>query len=188
MILPDHEIRKCLEEGRLVIRPLDEPDTQIQPAWVDLRLDNEFRTFKIIGTPFIDTRKLTESYTEKHIIENGRPFIIHPREFILGKILEYIRLPEDIVGSVDGRSSLGRLGVVVHTTSASVNPGWEGNLVLELTNVGKMPVALYPGMRICKIMFHKLSSPAERPYNVRQGAKYNKQTEITETRVHEDSL
>jgi len=186
MILPDHEIKKYLQDGRLVIEPLDDPEMQIQPAWVDLRLDNEFRTFKIIGTPYIDTKKITENYTERHIIPNTQPFIVHPGEFVLGKVLEYIKLPHDIMGSVDGRSSLGRIGIVVHTTSASVNPGWEGNLVLEMTNVGKMPVALYPGMRVCKIAFHKLSSPAERPYNMREGAKYNKQKEILETKVHEE--
>ncbi len=185
MILPDHEIKKYIKEGRIIIEPLEDPETQIQPAGVDLRLGNEFRTFKIIGTPFIDTKNMTENYTEMHVIPNSKPFIIHPHEFVLGKILEYIKIPSDIMGSVDGRSSLGRLGVVVHTTSASVNPGWEGNLVLELTNVGKMPVALYPGMRVCKIAFHRLSSPSERPYNVRKESKYHKQREIMEARFHE---
>jgi len=186
MILPDHEIRKLLAEGKIVIEPLDNPEIQIQPAWVDLRLANEFRTFKVIGTPFIDVKVKTENYTEKHMIDEDQPFIIHPGEFVLGKVLEYVKLPADIMGSVDGQSSLGRLGVVVHTTSSSINPGWEGNLVLEMANLGKMPVKLYPGSKICKITFHQLSSPAERPYNVRKEAKYQQQKDIIESKVYED--
>ena len=187
MIIPDHEIKKLLSEKRLVIEPLDNMDDQIQPAWVDLRLGNEFMIFKVTGTPYIDTKKDTGGYTEKVIIEDSRPFIVHPGEFVLGKVMEYIRLPDDLVGSVDGRSSLGRLGIVVHTTSSSVNPGWEGYLVLEMANVGKMPVAIYPGMRVCKIAFHKMSSPAEVPYNMRKNAKYNLQKEIIRSKMHEDS-
>jgi dCTP deaminase len=187
MILPDHEIMKYLREGKLVVEPLDNPEVQIQPAWVDLRLGNEFRTFKVIGIPYIDTRQRAEDYTEKHVIPNEKPFIIHPGEFVLGKVLEYVRLPADIMGSVDGQSSLGRLGVVVHTTSASVNPGWEGHLVLEMANVGRMPVKIYPGSKICKIAFHKLSSPAKRPYNVRKESKYNRQKEIIESRIYKDA-
>ena len=187
MIIPDHEIKKLLREGRLVIKPLDDPENQIQPAWVDLRMGNEFMTFKVTGVPYIDTRKQIEGYTEKIVIRDSKPFIIHPGEFVLNKVMEYIKLPDDLVGSVDGRSSLGRLGIVVHTTSSSVNPGWEGHLVLEMANIGKMPVALYPGMRICKITFHKMTSPAEVPYNMRKNAKYQAQNEIIQSKIHEDS-
>lgn len=186
MILPDHEILKCLKEGKIVVEPLGDPDLQIQPAWIDLRLGNEFRTFKIIGVPFIDTRVKTENYTERHIIPDGESFIIHPGEFVLGTVLEYIKLPSDIMGSVDGQSSLGRMGLVVHTTSSSINPGWEGRLVLEMANIGKMPIKIYPGSKICKITFHRLSSPAKRPYDVRKESKYNRQKEIAETRVYEE--
>ena len=188
MILPDHEIKKALEEGKIVIRPLDNPDLQIQPAWVDLRLSNEFRTFKVVGTPCIDTKEKTEDYTEKHVIPDGSHFIVHPGEFVLGKVLEWVGLPADVMGSVDGQSSLGRLGLVVHTTSSSVNPGWEGHLVLEMANLGRMPVKIYPGSKICKITFHKLSSPAERPYNVRKESKYHQQKDIMETKVYEEKL
>ncbi len=187
MILPDHEIKKLLKEGRLRIEPLDDPENQIQPAWVDLRLGNEFVVFKVTGTPYIDTRKETKGYSEKITISEDRPFIIHPGEFVLGKVMEYISVPDDLVGSVDGRSSLGRLGIVVHTTSSSVNPGWDGHLVLEMANVGKMPVALYPGMRVCKITFHKMTSPAEVPYSKRKNAKYKNQMEIVNSRMHEDT-
>ncbi len=186
MILPDHEIKRLLREGKIVIKPLDDPENQIQPAWVDLRLGNEFLIFRVTGTPYIDTKKSTENYTEKIVVEKGKPFIIHPGEFVLGKVMEYIKVPEDLVGSVDGRSSLGRLGIVVHTTSSSVNPGWEGHLVLEMANVGKMPVALYPGMRICKITFHKMTSPAEIPYNMRKNAKYHEQKDIERSKMYEE--
>ena len=185
MILPDHEIRKYLKEGKIVVEPLDDPENQIQPAQIDLRLGNDFRIFKAISTPYIDTKKGTEGYTEEIKIEDGSPFIIHPREFVLGTVKEYIKLPNDLVGVVDGRSSLGRLGVVIHSTSSSINPGWEGKFVLEITNIGKMPVALYPGQRVAKLAFHKLNSPAERGYAERK-AKYQAQKMIQEGRIHED--
>jgi dCTP deaminase len=186
MILPDHEIKKLIKEGEIGIEPLDDPENQIQPAWVDLRLGKEFVVFKVTATPYIDPRSETENYTENVTLEDDKPFIVHPGEFVLGKVMEYIKLPDNLVGSVDGRSSLGRLGRVVHTTSSSVNPGWEGHLVLEMANVGKMPVALYPGMRVCKIAFHKMTSSAEVPYNMRKSSKYNLQKDIIKSRMHED--
>ncbi len=185
MILPDHEILKLIKEGRLAVEPLADPEMQIQPSGVDLTLGNEFRVFKTTSKPFIDTKADTEDYTELVRKEDEEPFILHPGGFVLAKVREYIKLPDDLVGSLDGRSSLGRLGIVVHTTSSSVNPGWEGNLVLEMTNVGMMPVAVYPGMRVCKISFHKMTSAAARPYGARHG-KYQKQTTVTESRMRED--
>lgn len=186
MILPDHEIKKYLEEGRLVVEPLENPDIQIQPAWIDLRLGNRFRVFRLTSIPYIDTKSDSEAHTEKFTIEDDKPFIIHPGEFILGGVKEYIKMPPDLMGVVDGRSSLGRVGIVVHSTSASINPGWEGEFVLEITNIGKMPVAIYPGQRIAKLVLHKLTSPAERPYNKRKEAKYHKERDVTATRIHED--
>jgi len=185
MILPDHEIRKYLREGKIVIEPLENPDVQIQPSGIDLRLGNEFRIFKSSSVAYIDTKKKTDAYTELINVEDDKPFIIHPGEFVLGGVKEYIKISDDLVGSVDGRSSLGRLGISIHTTSSSVNPGWEGNFVLEITNMGRMPVALYPGMRIAKITFHKLTSPAENPYNTRKESLYNKQKGVSETKVFE---
>lgn len=187
MILPDHEIRKMLKEGKIVIEPLDNPDLQIQPAGVDLRLGNEFRIFKITSTPYIDTKQENKDYTERILLDDDKPFIIHPGEFVLASIKEYIKMPPDLMGSVDGKSSLGRLGIAIHTTSASINPGWEGKFVLEITNVGRMPVALYPNMRIAKLVFHRLSSKCERPYNIRDDSKYNKQDSISESKIHEES-
>ncbi len=186
MILPDHEIRALLERGELKIEPLEDPEKQIRSAGVDLRLGNEFRLFRASATPYIDIRNRPENYTELIRIDDGKPFIIHPREFVLGSIKEYIRMPERLMGSVDGRSSLGRLGVVIHATSSSINPGWEGRFVLEITNIGKMPVALYPGHRIAKLTLHMLSSEPERCYHKRADAKYHRQDGVEETRIHEE--
>lgn len=187
MILPDHEIRKLLEEGTLVIDPIEDPEKQIRPAGVDLRLGNDFRLFRVSATPYIDIRNKPENYTEEVKVENGNHFIIHPGEFVLGSVKEYIRMPGHLMGSVDGRSSLGRLGVVIHATSSSINPGWEGRFVLEITNIGKMPVALYPGTRIAKLTLHMLSSPPERSYDKRNDVKYHAQEGVSETRIHEET-
>lgn len=185
MILPDHEIRKLLKEGRIVIKPIDE-DVQIQPAGIDLRLGNEFRIFKATSLPYIDTRKKPENYTDTIKISDDQPFIIHPGEFVLGTVKEYMKIPSDLMGSVDGRSSLGRLGIAIHATSASINPGWEGIFILEITNIGRAPVAIYPGMRVAKLTLHKLSSPAEKPYGSRRKHKYQKQEGISQSRIHEE--
>lgn len=187
MILPDHEIKKLLKEGKLVIEPLEEPDLQIQPAGIDLRLGNEFRIFKTISTSCIDTRKENKDYTERIVLDDNKPFVIHPGEFVLASVKEYIKMPPDLMGSVDGKSSLGRLGISIHATSASINPGWEGRFVLEITNMGRVSVALYPNMRIAKLVLHKLSSECERPYNTRSDTKYNKQDSISESKIHEES-
>ena len=187
MILPDHEIRALLKEGGLVIEPLGDPGKQIRSAGVDLRLGNEFRLFKVSAISCIDTRGKPENYTESVVIKDGDPFIIHPGDFVLGNIKEYIRMPEHLVGSVDGRSSLGRLGIVIHATSSSINPGWEGRFVLEITNISRMPVKLYPGQRIAKLTLHKLSSKPERSYAKRSDVKYHGQEGIPETRIHEES-
>lgn len=186
MILPDHEIKKFLKEGKILIEPLDNPDVQIQPSGVDMLLGNEFRIFKTSSIPFIDTKKDTGDCTEMVRVEDGKPFIIHPGEFVLGTVKEYVKMPDDMVGSMDGRSSLGRLGIMVHTTSSSINPGWEGRIVLEITNLGRTAVALYPGQRVAKLTFHRMTSPAERPYGSRKDSKYHKQDGIGQSRIHQD--
>ena len=185
-ILSDKDIKKYLKEGKIKIEPIDDPDVQIQPAWVDLRLGNEFRIFKTTSMSFIDPKVPIDGYTELIKLEDDKPFILHPGEFVLGCVKEYIKMPDDLMGVVDGRSSLGRIGVIIHTTSAGINPGWEGIFTLEITNVGKMPVALYPGMRVCKLVLHKLSSKSEKPYNLKKGAKYQKQSKIAETKIFRD--
>ena len=183
MILPDHEIRKYLAEGKIVIDPLSDPEVQIQAAWVDLRLGSEFKVFKLTQEAFIDSKNPKE-YTE-NIVSEEAPIIIHPKEFVLGITKEKIRVPADLVGYVDGRSSLGRLGITAHITSAWVDPGFEGRLVLEISNLGKMPVSIYPNMRVAKLLFMKLTSAAERPYNMRD-SKYKNQSTVVESKMHKD--
>jgi len=185
MILPDHEIRKLLKEGRLVIEPLEDPKIQIQPAWVDLRLGNEFRVFKHLSEPFVDIKDGTKDYTESVIVREGEAFVLHPKEFVIGITRERIGLPADMVAFVDGRSSLGRLGITAHVTSSWVDPCFKGKLALEITNLGKMPVKIYPGMRICKLVLFKLSSAASLPYDKRP-AKYNNQDGPGPSKISQD--
>ncbi len=185
MILPDHEIRKYLAEGKIVIEPLTDPEVQIQAACVDLKLGSEFKVFKYTQEAFIDSRN-PKQYTEDIILEEGGRLILHPKEFVLGITKEKIKIPADIVGYVDGRSSLGRLGITAHITSAWVDPGFEGRLVLEIANLGKMPVIIYPDMRVAKLLFFKMTSPAEKPYNMRD-SKYKNQTTVTESKIHKDN-
>ena len=185
MILPDHEIKKHLQEGKIIVDPLTDPDVQIQAAWVDLKLGSEFKVFKHTHEAFIDSRN-PKQYTEDISATEDKPIIIHPKEFMLGITKERIRLPADIVGYVDGRSSLGRLGLTAHITSAWVDPGWDGKLVLEISNLGKMPVTIYPDMRVAKLLFFKMASPAERPYGEERGSKYKNQQSVTESKIHKD--
>ncbi len=184
MILSDKDIKARMEKGDLVIEPLDDPGKQIQAAWVDLRLSNEFRVFKHTDEACIDSKNPHE-YTEV-IKSNGKPIIIHPREFMLGVIKERVKLPTDMAAYIDGRSSLGRLGITAHITAGFVDPGWDGNLVVEITNLGKMPVTLYPDMRIAKIIFFQLSSACERPYGAERGSKYYGQNSVSESKIHKD--
>ncbi len=184
MIIPDHEIRKLLKEGKISIEPLDDPDDQIQASCVDLRLGNEFKVFKHTHEPYIDSRN-PRDYTEKHVC-GDKPFVLHPGEFVLGITKERIGIPPDMAAYVDGRSSLGRLGVTAHITSGWIDPGFSGKLVLEISNLGKMPVTLYPGMKMCKLLLMKLNSPAELPYDKRVNAKYHGQDEVHQSRIHQD--
>ena len=170
MILPDHEIKKLLADGKIRIEPLDDPEVQIQPACVDLRLGSEFKIFKHTKEAFIDSKD-PKDYTEDHI-SNGEPFVLHPNEFVLGITKERITIPADIAAYLDGKSSIGRLGITAHITSGWIDPGFSGKLVLEISNLGKMPVKIYPDMRICKLLLFRLTSPSERPYNIRK-TKYN---------------
>jgi dCTP deaminase len=188
MILSDRDIKEALFRGTIQIKPLDNPETQIQAAWVDLTLSNEFTTFKTLSHPYIDVRKPPQDYTEKIAVNKEEAFILHPREFVLGITREEVSLPSDIAGYLDGRSSLGRLGLVVHVTSGWIDPGFCGRLVLEITNIGKMPLALYPAMRIAKLVFLKLTSPAELPYNKRKDSKYAGQKEICQSKIEKDFL
>jgi dCTP deaminase len=188
LILSDRDIKKLLEKGDLLIEPLN-PETQIQSSSVDLRLGNVFRVFKPSEKAFIDPMndKDLEKYTEIIKVNEGRPFILHPYEFVLATTVERVRLPDNLVGRLEGRSSLGRIAVVIHATAGFVDSCFDGHLTLEMSNVGKLPVALYPGQRICQIVFEKLSSPSEKPYgHPDRDSKYQHQEGPELSRVYED--
>ncbi len=162
MILSDRSIREALEAGAIVIDPLLEGG--IQPSSVDLRIDRYFRVFRNDTTPYIDPKQPQEDLTELVEVEEGEAFILHPGEFVLASTLETIRLAADIAARLDGKSSLGRLGLLIHSTAGWIDPSWYGSLTLELSNVSNLPIAIYPGMRIGQVSFLQMTSAAEAPY------------------------
>jgi len=167
-VLSDRDIRAAMEAGEIVIRPYDPKD--LQPSSVDLHLDRSFRVFRNNRYPYIDVRKPQPDLTELVTIEDDEPFILHPGEFVLGQTLEWTELPNNLVARLEGRSSLGRLGLLIHSTAGYVDPGWKGNLTLELSNVANLPIALYFGMSIGQISYFRMSSAVERPYGSRDKA------------------
>ncbi len=177
MILSDADIVRRLEDGDLVVEPLDDPDIQIQPASVDLRLGREFLEFQRTNIPSIhpNSEQEVEEYVEETVVEDGEEFILHPGDFVLGTTHERVEIPPDLIAHVEGRSSLGRLAIVVHATAGLCDPGFEGKITLELSNLGTAPVALSPGMRISQLTFTELKSPADRPYGEERGSKYQDQ-------------
>jgi dCTP deaminase len=184
-VLSDRDIRAALDAGNVKIRPYDPID--VQPSSVDLHLDHAFRVFRNNRYPFIDVRQPQPDLTELLRIEDDEPFILHPGEFVLGQTLEWVELPDDLVARLEGRSSLGRLGLLIHSTAGYVDPGWKGNLTLELSNVANLPIALYAGMRIGQISFFKMSSPVERPYGSPElRSRYQGQSEPTASAYYRD--
>jgi dCTP deaminase len=188
MILSDRDIRSRLEEGDLVVEPVSDPDLQIQPASIDVRLGKEFLEFRRTNIPSIHPQAEQEvgDYVSETVIEEGEEFILHPGDFVLGTTKERVEIPDDLVAQVEGRSSLGRLAVVVHATAGFVDPGFRGRITLELSNLGTAPVALSPGMRISQIVFTELSSPAESPYGSERGSKYQDQGGPAASRIGDD--
>jgi dCTP deaminase len=177
-VLSDGTIRRLVDAGRIVIDPWD-PEL-VQPASVDLRLGNSFRVFHNHRTSAIDLREPPTNLTEA---VTGEMFVIHPGEFVLGVTEEYVELPDDIVARIEGKSSLGRLGLIVHATAGFVDPGFKGTLTLEITNLTRVPIKLYPGLLIAQLSFMTLDAPAERPYGSEAlGSHYQGQTAATESR------
>lgn len=163
MILSDGTIRRLLQEGHLIIEPLD--PQQIQPASVDIRLGDEFLVFRNHTCEVIDPFDRPADLMETVKVSEGQAFVLHPGEFVLGTTLEAIGLPDDIVARVEGKSSLGRLGLLIHATAGFVDPGWKrGQITLELSNVATLPIKLWPGMKVGQLSFHRLDAAAERPY------------------------
>jgi dCTP deaminase len=183
VILSDRTIRESLAQGRIVIEPLDE--SAVQPSSVDVHVDRYFRVFRNDTTPFIDPKEPQEDLTELVEVDDGRAFILHPGEFALGSTLERVTLPDDLVARLEGKSSLGRLGLLIHSTAGVVDAGWDGHLTLELSNVATLPIAIYPGMRIGQLSFLTMTSPAEHPYgSTSTGSKYQGQRGPTPSRYY----
>ena len=187
-ILSDRDIKKYLDEGKIEIDPLED-EKQIQPSSVDMRLGDEFKVFKVIRKPYIDPKDPEDlaSYMESTKVPQGEAFIIHPNEFALATTHEYVKLPDDIVARVEGRSSMGRLGVTMHVTAGFIDPGFEGKITLEISNIGAMPVALYPGQRVCQIVFETMTSASELPYgHPDRNSKYMGQESPESSRIKLD--
>ena len=187
-ILSDKTIKEYLEEGKIVIDSLKD-EQQIQPSSVDMRLGDEFKVFKVIRKPYIDPKDEDDiaEYMESSTVPEGEAFIIHPNEFALATTQEYVKVPDDLVARVEGRSSMGRLGVTMHVTAGYVDPGFEGRITLEISNIGAMPVALYPGQRVCQLVFETMTTPAELPYgHPKRNSKYMKQLKPESSRVKLD--
>ncbi|HET6963182.1 MAG TPA: dCTP deaminase [Acidimicrobiales bacterium] len=185
MVLSDHSILEALKSGHVVIDPLDE--SCIQPSSVDLKIDRFFRVFRNHTAAFIDVKENQEDLTELVEIPEGDTFILHPGEFVLGSTLERIALPADLVARIDGKSSLGRLGLLTHATAGWIDPGFEGHVTLELSNVSTLPIRLYPDMKIAQVSFMQMTTPADHPYGSgRHGSKYQGQRGPTPSRYFEN--
>ncbi|CAN5259210.1 dCTP deaminase [soil metagenome] len=181
MILSDHTIREALDQGRIAIDPLGE--NAIQPSSVDLRVDAEFRVFNNHLYPYIDVREEQPDLTQSVTVKPDQPFILHPGEFVLGSTLEKVTLPLDLVARIEGKSSLGRLGLLVHATAGFVDAGFSGWLTLELSNVANLPIAIYPEMKIGQLAFFTLDREASHGYGDRElGSKYQGQRGPTASR------
>jgi dCTP deaminase len=181
VVLSDRTIRRLLAEGRIGIEPYDE--ALLQPSSVDVRVDRYFRVFRNSRYPFINVKEAQEDLTELVEVDDDQPFILHPGEFVLGSTLERVRLPDDLVARLEGKSSLGRLGLLIHSTAGFIDPGWDGHVTLELSNVANLPITIYRGMKIGQLSFVQLSEPAEAPYgSERLGSKYQGQQGPTPSR------
>lgn len=181
MILADRTIRRLIDAGRIGIDPFDE--ALIQPSSVDVRVDRFFRVFRNARYPYIDVKSPMDDLTELVEVEADEAFILHPGEFVLGSTLERVTLPDDLVARLEGKSSLGRLGLLIHSTAGFVDPGWDGHVTLELSNVANLPITLYAHMKIGQISFVQLSEAAEAPYGSSGlGSKYQGQRGPTPSR------
>ena len=181
MVLSDRTIRRLLDEGRIGIEPYD--PALMQPSSLDVRVDRYFRVFRNSRYPFIDVKAAQEELTELVEVVGDEAFILHPGEFVLGSTLERVTLPDDLVARLEGKSSLGRLGLLIHSTAGFIDPGWDGHVTLELSNVANLPITIYPEMKIGQLSFVQLSEAAERPYGSEGiGSKYQGQRGPTPSR------
>ena len=183
MLLSDGDLRKELAAGRLGLEPFDE--VMIQPSSVDIRLDRFFRVFNNTKYTHIDPRQQQDDLTSMVETPDDEPFVLHPGEFVLGSTFEAVRLPDDLAGRLEGKSSLGRLGLLTHSTAGFIDPGFEGHITLELSNVANLPITLWPGMKIGQLCLFRLSSAAEHPYgSAKAGSRYQGQRGPTPSRAY----
>jgi deoxycytidine triphosphate deaminase len=182
VVLSDRTIRTEIEAGRIAIEPFD--SALVQPSSVDVRVDRKFRVFHNARHAYIDVRRPMEDLTELVEPQPGEAFILHPGEFVLGQTLERLTLPDDLVARLEGKSSLGRLGLLIHSTAGFVDAGFSGKLTLELSNVANLPITIYEGMLIGQVSFMRMDGPVERPYGSSSvGSKYQGQDEPTPSRL-----
>jgi dCTP deaminase len=189
MILSDRDIKRALESGRVRIEPVEEDLARhIHASSMDLHLGNAFKLYEHSKFAILDPKKPETFFGNMRMITiaDGDPFIVQPGEFILGVTREKLTVPDDLVVRVEGRSSLGRLGIIVHSTAGFVDPGFSGTITLEISNLNRLPVALYPGMRVCQLAFEQMTSPAETPYHKKPGSKYQGQMLPEESRLASD--
>jgi dCTP deaminase len=183
VLLSDRDIRAELAEGRVVLEPFDE--AMVQPSSVDVRMDKYFRVFENHRYPHIDPAEEQPELTRLVEPQHGEPFILHPGEFVLASTYEVVTLPDDVAGRLEGKSSLGRLGLLTHSTAGFIDPGFSGHVTLELSNVATLPIKLWPGMKIGQLCLFRLSSPAEHPYGSSQyGSRYQGQRGPTQSKSH----
>jgi len=181
VVLSDAAIRRLIESGRILVEPYE--PALMQPSSLDVRVDRLFRVFRNSRYPYIDVKQEQEELTELVEANGDEPFILHPGEFVLGSTLERIVLPNDLVARLEGKSSLGRLGLLIHSTAGFIDPGWDGHVTLELSNVANLPITIYPEMKIGQLSFVQLSEPAEKPYGSGGlGSKYQGQRGPTPSR------
>ncbi|WP_166844890.1 dCTP deaminase [Isoptericola sp. BMS4] len=181
MLLSDRDIRAELDAGRVVLDPLD--TSMLQPSSIDVRLDRYFRLFDNHKYPFIDPSQEQPELTRLVEVAPDEPFVLHPGEFVLGSTFESVTLPDDVAARLEGKSSLGRLGLLTHSTAGFIDPGFSGHVTLELSNVATLPITLWPGMKIGQLCFFRLSSPAEHPYGSQAyGSRYQGQRGPTASR------
>jgi len=185
MIFSDRTILEAIEAGRVGIEPFDHG--LVQPSSVDVRCDHRFRVFENHRYPLIDPKVSQANLTSQVETSEDHPFILHPGEFVLGTTLETIRLGDDVVARLEGKSSLGRLGLLIHSTAGFIDPGFHGQVTLELSNVANLPIAIYPGMKIGQISFYEMTTAAEHPYGSAElGSKYQGQNGPTASLMHQD--
>jgi len=181
VVLSDAAIRRLIESGRILVEPYE--PALMQPSSLDVRVDRLFRVFRNSRYPYIDVKQEQEELTELVRVEGDHPFVLHPGEFVLGSTLERVRLPDDLVARLEGKSSLGRLGLLIHSTAGFIDPGWDGHVTLELSNVATLPITIYPGMKIGQISFMQMTEPAANPYGSSTlGSKYKGQEGPTPSR------